>query len=205
MISTRQLRDVEMAEPRNAVFTMWKLHRQRTLRQMTPTFRAASHFINLEVISKMAGDLRETSSKKIPQLFPDAIYHKLTPAPEHPLFNYNGFLPGRTVLPKGHVKSPGYRPFSKDVIFDRDVAIQVRDGAKLYADIFRPHDSDGKPVPVIIPWSPYGKTGTGPQNYDFMAPHRAGIPKDRTSGYEKFEVRNHTQHIDWPDQLIVLR
>ena len=28
----------------------------------------------------------------------------------------------------------------------------------------------------------------GPQNYDFMSPFRAGIQKDRTSGYEKFEV-----------------
>lgn len=205
MISTRQLRVVEMAEPRNVVLTMWRLYGQTTLRQTIPVSGAARHFVNLDIILKMAGDLRETSSKKIPQLFPDAIYQKLTPAPEHPLFNYNGFLPGRSVLSKGHVKSPGYRSFPGDVIFDRDVAIQVRDGAKLYADIFRPQDSDEKPVPVIIPWSPYGKTGTGPQNYDFMAPHRAGIPKDRTSGYEKFEVRNHTQHIDWPDQLIILQ
>lgn len=131
---------------------------------------------------------RETGSTKIPQLFPDAVYHKLTPAPEHPLFNYNGFCPGLTLLKKGHVKSTGYRVFSQDVIYERDMTIQVRDGAKLYADVFRPADSESNRVPVIIPWSPYGKTGTGPQNYDFMAPHRAGITKDRTSGYEKFEV-----------------
>ena len=39
----------------------------------------------------------------------------------------------------------------------------------------------------MIPWSPYGKTGTGGQNYDFMAPFRVGIPHERTTGYEKFE------------------
>jgi uncharacterized protein len=133
-------------------------------------------------------DLIETATKKIPQLFPDAVYIKLTSAPEHPLFNYQGFHPGSTVLKAGHVRSPGYRAFPTDVIFDRDVAIQARDGIKLYADIFRPTDSEQKPVPAIIPWSPYGKTGTGPQNYDLMAPHRAGIAKDRTSGYEKFEA-----------------
>ncbi|KEQ90234.1 hypothetical protein AUEXF2481DRAFT_45275 [Aureobasidium subglaciale EXF-2481] len=131
---------------------------------------------------------REIGSAKIPQLFPDAVYHKLTPAPEHPLFNYNGFHPGLTLLEKGHIKSRGYRAFMRDVVYERDMAIQVRDGAKLYADVFRPADSEQNHVPVIIPWSPYGKTGTGPQNYDFMAPYRAGIAKDRTSGYEKFEA-----------------
>lgn len=131
---------------------------------------------------------KEIRSAKIPDLFPDAVYEKLTAAAEHPHFNYNGFKPGRTILEKGHVKSSGYRAFAQDVIYDRDITIQVRDGIKLYADVFRPADSDAQPVPVIIPWSPYGKTGTGPQNYDFMAPYRAGIPKDRTSGYEKFEV-----------------
>ena len=136
----------------------------------------------------MASDLEETPSRKIRQLFPDAVYYKLTPAPEHPLFNYQGFEPGHTILPKGHVRAEGYREFPQDVFFERDMAIRVRDGVKLYADLFRPLTSDKHPVPVIIPWSPYGKTGTGPQNYDFMAPFRAGIPKDKTSGYEKFEA-----------------
>lgn len=134
--------------------------------------------------------LVETTTHKIPQLFPDVVYQKLTPAPDHPLFNFQGFHPGQTVLRKGHLRSTGHRAFPQDVIFDRDMAITVRDGAKLYADLFRPVDSEEKPVPVIIPWSPYGKTGTGPQNYDFMAPFRAGIAKSATSGYEKFEVRN---------------
>jgi len=135
----------------------------------------------------------ETTTAKIPQLFPDAVYHRLIPAAEHPLFNYNGFELGRTILQKDHVKSPGRRAFSQDVIYDRDITIKVRDGIKLYADVFRPVNSDKAPVPVIIPYSPYGKTGTGPQNYDFMAPHRAGIAKDRTSGYEKFEVSINSQ------------
>lgn len=152
---------------------------------------------------------KETSSAKIPDLFPDAVYEKLTAASEHPHFNYNGFESGSTILKKGHVKSSGYRAFAQDVIYDRDLAIQVRDGVKLYADVFRPADSDVQPVPLIIPWSPYGKTGTGPQNYDFMAPYRAGIPKDRTSGYEKFEVSTTIQKSDITqlmsiDRLLIL-
>lgn len=133
--------------------------------------------------------LRETATAKIPQLFPDAIYEKLVPAAESPIFNYKGFHPSYNVLKKGHVRYPGRKAFELDVVYDRDTAITVRDGVILYADVFRPLTSDKEPVPVIIPYSPYGKTGTGPQNYDFMAPHRAGISLDRTSGYEKFEVR----------------
>ncbi len=129
-----------------------------------------------------------SSSIKIEERFPDVIFTKTITAPEHPVFNYNGFNPGRTLLKAGHVKSPGRRVFSVDTIFERDLAILMRDGARLYTDIFRPSTTDGHPVPAILPWSPYGKTGTGPQNYDFMAPFRAGIPKNRTSGYEKFEA-----------------
>lgn len=126
--------------------------------------------------------------QKIQELFPDVIISKITPAPEHPRYNYDGFNPGRRVLEAGHVRYPGRRPFGVRTIYERDQAITVRDGARLYADIFRPESSDTEPVPCILPWSPYGKTGTGPQNYDFMAPFRAGIALDSTSGYEKFEA-----------------
>jgi predicted acyl esterase len=133
-------------------------------------------------------DFSLKSAPKIQDQFSDFIISPILPVTSHPLFNYQGFEPGRKVLPKGHVKSHGCRAFPADVIFERDQAITVRDGMRLYADIFRPANSDTSPVPAILPWSPYGKTGTGAQNYDFMAPHRAGIAKDRTSGYEKFEA-----------------
>ena len=112
-----------------------------------------------------------------------------TPPEEHPVFTYHGFHPGKkTVLSQGHVRFPGHRAFTTDVLLEQDMAIPLRDGIKIYTDIFRPVDSDTTPVPAIIPWSPYGKTGTGPQSYDSMAPFRAGLEKSRTSGYEKFEA-----------------
>ena len=42
------------------------------------------------------------------------------------------------------------------IICDQDVAVPMRDGVVLYADIFRPADSAAK-VPVILAWSNYGK------------------------------------------------
>ncbi|RAH48129.1 CocE/NonD family hydrolase [Aspergillus brunneoviolaceus CBS 621.78] len=128
-----------------------------------------------------------TTEKSIRAAFPDLEWHKLTPPTDHPTFTYYGFQPSETILPKGHVRSSGFRSLPTDMIYGRDVAITLRDGIKIYADIFRPVDSDDVPVPAIMPWSPYGKTGTGPQSYDSMAPFRAGLEKGRTSGYEKFE------------------
>ncbi|KAF5556424.1 cocaine esterase [Fusarium napiforme] len=132
--------------------------------------------------------LSAVKPQKIQELFPDAIISKITPAPDHPHFNYDDFKPGRRVLQAGHVRYPGRRPFGVPTIYERDQAITVRDGARLYADIFRPETSDTQPVPCILPWSLYGKTGTGLQNYDFMAPYRATIPLDRISGYKKLEA-----------------
>ena len=41
------------------------------------------------------------------------------------------------------------------VIFDRDVAVTMRDGMRLMTNLFRP--ADGKPVPAILSVTPYGK------------------------------------------------
>jgi len=129
-----------------------------------------------------------TTEEKLKTQFPDLKFVKTPSVSESPHFNYPGFSPGRTVIPQGHVKLPGRKPFPNDVIFDRDVAIPMRDGIKIYADVFRPVDSDTKKVPALIPWSPYGKTGSGPQKYETMGPFSCGVPLDKTSGYEKFEA-----------------
>ncbi len=43
----------------------------------------------------------------------------------------------------------------KGIICEYDVAVTMRDGVKIYVDIFRP-DKDGQ-YPAIIAWGPYGK------------------------------------------------
>jgi predicted acyl esterase len=65
------------------------------------------------------------------------------------------------VLPKGWQREPGFRPLPCDVIWEKDVEVPLRDGTVIRADIFRPAELDGTPVPTILPWSPYGKTDTG--------------------------------------------
>lgn len=42
-----------------------------------------------------------------------------------------------------------------DIVFEKDVAVTLRDGVTIYVDVFRPAGTE--PVPVIMVWSPYGK------------------------------------------------
>lgn len=65
----------------------------------------------------------------------------------------------KKILKKGSVHGKGALPLPCDMIFEKDVAVPMRDGVRLYTDIFRPVDE--KPAPVIIAWSPYGKTFHG--------------------------------------------
>ena len=71
------------------------------------------------------------------------------------------FNPSTQVLRKGWLKEPGRRPLDEDLIFEKDIAIRLRDGVTIYTDVFRPPSSDTEAVPAIIAWSPYGKEGNG--------------------------------------------
>lgn len=79
--------------------------------------------------------------------------------PELGVNGYDGPEHSVTTLPAGHRRSAGVKAFEVDTIFEKDVQVPMRDGVILRADIFRPAGSD--PVPAILPWSPYGKTGRG--------------------------------------------
>ncbi|KAI5363911.1 putative xaa-Pro dipeptidyl-peptidase-like domain, cocE/Serine esterase, alpha/Beta hydrolase [Septoria linicola] len=83
--------------------------------------------------------------------------------------------PEKRTISKGWTKDEGRRPFPVDVIWEKDIRIPLRDGTELLADVFRPVTSDGEPVPAIMPWSPYGKTGSGMQQLDIF--HGDGLEK----------------------------
>jgi predicted acyl esterase len=96
---------------------------------------------------------------------------------------YPGFSPSVTTLPQGTVARPGAMPLPCDILFERDVAVPLRDGTIIYTDIFRPVGATS--VPAIVAWSPYGKQ-RGEALLDDI-PGRYGVPKDASSGLEKWE------------------
>ena len=68
------------------------------------------------------------------------------------------------------------------ILCEQDVAVKMRDGVTIYADIFRPKDSNVQ-VPVIISWSWFGKRpGEGMSEWQIM-----GVPPQTVSNLAKFE------------------
>lgn len=96
---------------------------------------------------------------------------------------YPGFKTESSVLPIGYVYEDGAMPLPLEIICDRDVPVQLRDGTVIYTDIFRPPGAVD--LPALIAWSPYGKRG-GSSRLDDI-PGRYGIAKSATSGLEKWE------------------
>ncbi len=94
------------------------------------------------------------------------------------------FEPGTRTLKAGSKIMPEFRSLPVDIILEKDVPVTLRDGVTIYTDVFRPAGVDK--VPVIVAWSPYGKSqGTAPRiaalyNMLEMAP-------DTVSGYAKWE------------------
>ena len=67
------------------------------------------------------------------------------------------------------------------IICHQDVAVPLRDGTKIYVDIYLPKDAG--PVPIIGSWSPFGKRpGDGFDEWQLM-----GVPPRTVSKMSKFE------------------
>jgi uncharacterized protein len=101
---------------------------------------------------------------------------------------YRGFLNVSEILPKGWKANDSSRALSTDILVDHDVELEMRDGCKIYADIYRPtYSSKDSPVPAIVSWSPFGKKYNGARFLQSMTPYNMGIKADDLSGLEKFE------------------
>lgn len=108
--------------------------------------------------------------------------------PANPLLQAKPPIPElkqQTVLyKKGSVNAKGAMPLPIDIECVQDIEIPMRDGVKLYGDLWR-KAGDASPVPAILVFTPYSKQG-GPfnANYDVTS---TGFPKDKVSGLQRFE------------------
>lgn len=94
------------------------------------------------------------------------------------------FEPGTRTLKAGFQVAPQFRPLPVDIIFEKDVAVKLRDGVTLYIDVFRPAGVEH--VPVLLAWSPYGK-GQGSSMSVMGVFGLVGLSNGIVSGLEKFE------------------
>jgi predicted acyl esterase len=114
----------------------------------------------------------------------EVAFRKARPKTD-PVGRYPGFSPGSEILPAGTVVKSGYRPLTCDILWERDVAVALRDGTVIYTDVFLP--AGGASLPAIVAWSPYGKGGGGNQVLDDF-PFRAGVAKSAVSELQKWEA-----------------
>jgi uncharacterized protein len=80
--------------------------------------------------------------------------------PSHPLPGPRSgalteFGPGTRTLKAGFKIAPQFLSLPIETVFEKDVAVKLRDGVTIYVDVFRPVGAEK--VPVIVAWSPYGK------------------------------------------------
>ena len=94
------------------------------------------------------------------------------------------FKPGTQTLAPGYQLAPMFLPLSSEIVFEKDVAVTLRDGVTIYVDVFRPAGTEQ--VPVIVAWSPYGKShGSSPMVLGLLG--MLGLDNSARSGLEKFE------------------
>jgi uncharacterized protein len=97
---------------------------------------------------------------------------------------FSAFEPGTRTLPAGFKVDDRFMPLPVDVVLDKDVAITLRDGVRIYADVFRPAGLET--VPVIVGWSPYGKSRGNASIYVRIF-QMLGMDTQLVSGLMRFE------------------
>jgi len=76
---------------------------------------------------------------------------------KHPGFQYRFRAPHSKPEDLGSPAPRYRRTVENGMIIERDVAVPLRDGARIHIDLFRPVDE--KPAAPLIGWGPYGKHG----------------------------------------------
>jgi predicted acyl esterase len=94
------------------------------------------------------------------------------------------FEPGIRILPAGFRVDAQFRSLPTDIVFEKDIAVRLRDGVTIYVDVLRPVGTEK--APAIVAWSPYGKSqGTASSVTALFT--MIGIDNAALSGLEKFE------------------
>lgn len=118
---------------------------------------------------------------------------------KEPELNHGGYQPLQPrseILKKGTSTAPGRLALTCDILVEHDVSITVRDGCKLFADIYRPPSVAPRTTPAILCWSPFGKKFNGIDSLRLMTPWNLGIRDGTLSGLEKFEAPDPAEFVE---------
>lgn len=105
-----------------------------------------------------------------------------------PMEEYQQMSEEEKALAKPYPFDPHTYEAAPGIICEQDVAVEMRDGAKLYCDIFRPVSSGpDEQVPAILAWSNYGKRPNEYRTGKDIA-YTPGVPEGAISPMAKFEA-----------------
>lgn len=105
-----------------------------------------------------------------------------------PMEEYQQMSEEEKALVKPYPFDPHTYEAAPGIICEQDVAVEMRDGAKLYCDIFRPASSGpDEQVPAILAWSNYGKRPNEYRTGKDIA-YTPGVPEGAISPMAKFEA-----------------
>lgn len=108
----------------------------------------------------------------------EAIDVIFDPSQNYPGPDYPAVKRETLILKKGSHQAPVSRALDCDMVFERDLPIELRDGVVIFADVIRPLGEEK--IPAIVAYSPYGK-----QKHSNYLPW--GVPESKLSGLQKDE------------------
>ncbi len=93
----------------------------------------------------------------------------------------------KTLTEGTELRGPESLPLPCDILHEHDCCVTLRDGTKIYTDVYRPTTAKEGTVPAVICAGPYGKEGSRFfHEFTDHAQWRFGIPMKMVSGLEKF-------------------
>lgn len=98
---------------------------------------------------------------------------------------FSPFETKEIILEKGQQIAEGFKLLTYTIKMLKDVPVTLRDGIKIYTDIYLPM-TDEK-VPVLIAWSPYDKSARTAPRYKNLF-NMLGMGNHWNSGLTKFEA-----------------
>lgn len=118
-------------------------------------------------------------------MYDEAVYVPANPlGQEQDQGLFSDFHPGVRTLPVGFQVAERFQPLPVEIVFEKDIAVTLRDGTTIYVDVLRPACTE--PVPVLVAWSPYGKSTGNAAKYDNLF-NMLGMEQGNLSGLMKFE------------------
>jgi len=125
------------------------------------------------------------------------IYSASQPLPPGRTGILTAFEPGTRTLEAGFQIAPQFLPVPVDIVFEKDVAITLRDGVTIYLDVFRPVGSKKFEAPEPAYWCAQGYAICNPDIRGVIDSDGNSALWDRQEGRDCYDVVEWLTEQEW--------